>query len=105
VLERPTAGVSFETGSFKEYTRKAGDVTITLYVDHLSSPLVDGWRDELLDAVAGSLEYYSEVFGPYPAGSESFYYRIARNSFWWTLGIGRIRGGPLDFRMTAGLKL
>ncbi len=67
VVERPTFGVSFEVGSFESYTRQAGGVTITLYVDHFSSPLIDGWREELLDSVAGSLDYYGEAFGAYPS--------------------------------------
>lgn len=67
VTERPTFGVSFEIGTFKEYHAQAGDVAVTLYVDYLSSPLVNPWRDQILEAVTGSLEYYGEVFGAYPS--------------------------------------
>jgi aminopeptidase N len=66
VTERPTFGVSFEVGSFKEYHARAGDMALTLYVDYFSSSVVNPWRDELLEAVAGSLENYGEVFGEYP---------------------------------------
>ena len=66
VLEHPTFGYSFEIASFDRTTAQAGDVEIELYVDFLSSPLVKDWRKEILQTVTEALNYYQEIFGPYP---------------------------------------
>jgi len=66
VLEHPTFGFSFEIASFDRTTAKAGNVEIELYVDFLSSPLVKDWKKEILQTITESLDYYQELFGPYP---------------------------------------
>jgi len=66
VLEHPTFGYSFEIASFDRTTARAGDVEIELYVDFLSSPLIKQERKEILKTVTDALDYYQEIFGPYP---------------------------------------
>ncbi|MFW6175226.1 MAG: M1 family metallopeptidase, partial [Acidobacteriota bacterium] len=66
VVDLPTFGYSFEVASFDRYTARAGDVEVELYLDFYSSPLVEEWRDEILETVRASLLYFEELFGPFP---------------------------------------
>ncbi len=66
VLEYPTLGYSFEIASFDRTTVQAGNVKVDLYIDFLSSPLVRSWRKEILQTITEALDYFQEIFGPYP---------------------------------------
>jgi len=66
LVDRPTFGFSFEIGRFEERTARAGDVEVTFYVDRFSESIVSPFEDELLETICRSLEYYGEIFGPYP---------------------------------------
>lgn len=65
-LDRPSIGVSFEVGDFDIATGRAGDVEITVAVDRLGQRIEGRLEKEILETVVGVVEYYSEVFGPYP---------------------------------------
>ena len=65
-LDRPSIGVSFELGDFDFATGKAGDVEVTVAVDRLGARIERRLEDEILETVTDAVEYYSDVFGPYP---------------------------------------
>jgi tetratricopeptide (TPR) repeat protein len=66
VLEAPSQGFSFEVGNFDFETAQAGHVKITFAFGNGSNLTGRGVREDLKKAVADSLAYYEEVFGPYP---------------------------------------
>jgi hypothetical protein len=65
-LATPGIGFSFEVGSFKIETARAGHVAIRVAFDP-ASHLDGGDRQNVTKTVADSLLYFEEMFGPYPA--------------------------------------
>ncbi len=65
-LDLPAAAYGFEVGHFDTRTVQAGHVAVTLGFDASGSVLEKKVRDEIAEAVAGSLGYYEERFGAYP---------------------------------------
>lgn len=65
-LDLPAAGFTFEIGRFREETARAGHVEVTLAFDPEGSRLGKDVRQEIAQAVTGSLSYFEELFGPYP---------------------------------------
>ena len=66
-LEQPTLGYSFEIGRFQTHTAKAGDVRVNLAVDVSLNKIESKARNELLlETITDSLEYFEDIFGPYP---------------------------------------
>ncbi len=66
-LDLPAVGFAFEVGHFDVQTVPAGHVTVTLAFDAAGKDIVGrAEREEIAQAVAGSLAYFEEIFGPYP---------------------------------------
>lgn len=66
-LDRPAFGFTFEIGRYRIEQRQAGHVAITLAFDAEGSQLLEKEvRDQIGEAVADSLVYFEELFGPYP---------------------------------------
>jgi Peptidase family M1 domain len=66
-LDRPAFGFTFEIGRYRIEQRQAGHVAITLAFDAEGSQLLEKEvRDQIGEAVADSLQYFEELFGPYP---------------------------------------
>jgi hypothetical protein len=66
ILDRPSLGFSFEVGHFKIETAKAGHVTLRFAFSPGGLFNGRGVKDEVIKAVADSLQYYEQQFGPYP---------------------------------------
>lgn len=64
-IDAPTWGISFMVGKFRLRSRKVGGVHLQLA---LGSDLGGSEKDaeEMLAAAASALEYFSQLFGPYP---------------------------------------
>jgi hypothetical protein len=65
-LDRPSMGYSFEVGRYETEVGRAGDVVVDVAVDRLGSQADSDLPREILATVIDVLEYYEEVFGPYP---------------------------------------
>jgi len=65
-LDRPSIGVSFEVGDFDIATGKSGDVEVSVAVDRLGQRIDGGLEKEILETVVDVIDYYGEIFGPYP---------------------------------------
>ena len=65
-LDLPAFGFSFEVGRFKVETARAGHVELKFAFGTGSALTGRGVRDEVKKAVADSLQFYEEKFGPYP---------------------------------------
>jgi hypothetical protein len=65
-LDRVSSGVSFEIGKYDFARGMAGDVSISVAVDKLGRKAEKGLADEILRTAVDVVEYYSEIFGPYP---------------------------------------
>jgi tetratricopeptide (TPR) repeat protein len=65
-LDIPTFAASFELGRFRTLTRQAGHVEITLSLDREAKSALYDNQKELLEALANSLTFFEETFGPYP---------------------------------------
>lgn len=65
-LDLPAAAYGFEVGHFDTRTVQAGHVKVTLAFAAASGELERKVRDEITEAVTGSLTYFEERFGPYP---------------------------------------
>ena len=65
-LDIPSPGVSFELGKFEVQKLRVGDVAVSLAFDRLSQIVGIDVQQEVRDTVRDVLEYYQEVFGPYP---------------------------------------
>lgn len=64
-IAAPTWGPTFAVGKFRRASRDAGGVHIELALGAgLGASEAD--QREILDAAASSLQYFSELFGPYP---------------------------------------
>jgi Peptidase family M1 domain len=66
VFEIPSPDFSFEIGDFQIDELRSGEVTITVGFDRQSKQLDEGIRQQILDTVRESFEFYSERYGPYP---------------------------------------
>ena len=68
VIDKPTIGVTFETGNFDIHKTQAGHVAVTVAFDrdmdiyHLGKDA----RQEIVDTVEDSLSYFEEIYGTYP---------------------------------------
>lgn len=66
-LDHPTFGISFAVGKFRTTSSRTRHVEITLALDPLAHQLLDkDSREELLETIDDSLQYFEEIFGPYP---------------------------------------
>jgi len=65
-LDRPSAGFSFEVGRYETVVGRAGDVTVDVAVDRLGRKADRELPGEILATVIDVLDYYGEIFGPYP---------------------------------------
>jgi len=65
-LDRPSIGFSFEVGRYETVVGRAGDVTIDVAVDRMGRKADRELPGEILATVIDVLDYYSEIFGPYP---------------------------------------
>jgi tetratricopeptide (TPR) repeat protein len=66
VLDLPSLGFSFEVGHFKFETAKAGHVDLRFAFGTGSALTGREVKEEIVKAVADSLAFYEEQFGPYP---------------------------------------
>ena len=66
VFELPSPDFSFEIGDFQIEEIRSGEVTITVAFDRQSKQLGEAIRQQILDTVRESFEFYSEHYGPYP---------------------------------------
>ncbi len=69
VVDWPILAYTFEAGSFKKVTTRAGmddHVEVTFYFDHGSWELVKENRQRIVSTVADCLTYFEQTFGPYP---------------------------------------
>ena len=66
LLDRPSMGFSFEVGRYETVVGRAGDVVVDVAVDRIGRRADRDLPDEILATVIDVLEYYGEVFGPYP---------------------------------------
>ena len=66
-IERPADASTFEIGLFTTREVKAGHVTVTLAFDRNLRELEETRQAEVGETVASALQYYEELFGPYPA--------------------------------------
>ena len=65
-LDRPSMGYSFEVGRYETVVGRAGEVVVDVAVDRIGRKADHDLPDEILATVTDVLEYYGEVFGPYP---------------------------------------
>jgi hypothetical protein len=65
-VDETTMGFSFEVGRYETATGRVGEVSVEVAVDRIGHEADDGLADEILATVADVMEYYTEVFGPYP---------------------------------------
>lgn len=65
-LDRPSPGFSFEVGRYETVVGRAGDVTVDVAVDRLGRKADRELPSEILATVVDVLDYYGEIFGPYP---------------------------------------
>ncbi len=65
-LGRPSAGYSFEVGRYETVAGRAGGVTIDVAVDRIGRKADRELPGEILATVIDVMEYYGEIFGPYP---------------------------------------
>jgi hypothetical protein len=66
VLDVPSLGFSFEVGHFKAETARAGHVELTFAFGSGTAFMSRDLREVVKKAVADSLQFYEETFGPYP---------------------------------------
>jgi hypothetical protein len=65
-LDVRSLGFSFEVGDFDTVTGRVGEVAVTVAIDRLGQGAARDLAAEVLASVAGALEYYQSIFGPYP---------------------------------------
>ncbi|HRC86578.1 MAG TPA: M1 family aminopeptidase, partial [Thermoanaerobaculia bacterium] len=65
-VERPSSAFGFELGRFSFKTRKVGHVEITLALSPVYYAARDSWHRLVLDGAAEALEYFEQIYGPYP---------------------------------------
>jgi hypothetical protein len=65
-LDHPAIGFSFELGRYDVAVGRAGDITIDVAVDRIGSRADHELAEAVLAAVIDVMEYYAEVFGPFP---------------------------------------
>jgi len=65
-IERPSMGFSFELGKYDVAVGIAGDVSIRIAIDKIGRKADHELTQETLATVIDVMEYYTEVFGPYP---------------------------------------
>lgn len=65
-LDEPTLGTSFEIGDFDVATGSTDAVTVSVAVDRVGQRAERKLEHEILATVLDVLEYYGEIFGPYP---------------------------------------
>jgi hypothetical protein len=68
-LDEPSLGYSFEIGRYETATADAGEVSISVAVDRLGQQVDDGFAEDILATVVDVMDYYGEVYGPYPLDS------------------------------------
>ena len=66
VLDVPAAWFSFEVGKLRIETAQAGHVKVTLGFDPEVNKMGKEAREEIAKTVVDSLQYFEEMFGPYP---------------------------------------
>jgi|CXWL01.1.fsa_nt_gi hypothetical protein len=64
--ERPTIGFSFAVGKFKKKSLTTGPIPIDVYFDDLAQAVTLTKADEILAALADSLAFFTERYGPPP---------------------------------------
>ena len=65
-LDVRSLGFSFEVGDFDTVTGRVGEVAVTVAIDRLGQGAARDLAAEVLASVAGPLEYYQSIFGPFP---------------------------------------
>lgn len=65
-LERPSIGFSFELGRYEFARGWVGDVEVSVAVDRLGQKADDDLAGEILATTIDVMEYYAEIYGPYP---------------------------------------
>ncbi|MDX1999212.1 MAG: M1 family aminopeptidase [Thermoanaerobaculia bacterium] len=64
--DRPTIGYSFQVGKFKKKSLTTGPIPIDVYFDDLAQAVTLTKADEILQALADSLAFFTERYGPPP---------------------------------------
>ncbi len=65
-LDIPAIGFSFEVGDYEIRKLAAGRIQVEVAFNRQTEKALDRIREEVSEAIRGSLTYYDETFGPYP---------------------------------------
>jgi hypothetical protein len=94
VIDTPAFGTTFEVGRFKTEEATAGHVRLTFAYDPASS-LGRSGRDEVVKTVTDALNYYEDLFGPYPLDDLTVVTVAHRNYSQGMLGMLTLADGML----------
>ena len=64
--EIPSIGASFEIGDYERLERQVGHVAVTLACARDTEDIPEDKKELVLDTLADGLEYFEEIYGPYP---------------------------------------